>query len=93
MLDLFNDLRDGSRLLDLLEVMSDQRMVSVNLLIGGLTSWWQLLYVSIFYIFFIILKLKVLIIGLIKYTSTVYVIYLYPRFASESRERKGYVSA
>lgn len=29
MLDLFNDLRDGSRLLDLLEVMSGQRMVSV----------------------------------------------------------------
>lgn len=29
MLDLFNEFRDGSRLLDLLEVMSGQRMVSV----------------------------------------------------------------
>lgn len=28
-LDLFNEFRDGSRLLDLLEVMSGQRMVSV----------------------------------------------------------------
>lgn len=27
-LDLFNDFRDGSRLLDLLEVMSGQRLVS-----------------------------------------------------------------
>jgi len=27
-LDLFNEFRDGSRLLDLLEVMSGQRMVS-----------------------------------------------------------------
>jgi hypothetical protein len=27
-LDLFSDLRDGARLLDLLEVMSGQRMVS-----------------------------------------------------------------
>ena len=26
--DLFNDFRDGSRLLDLLEVMSGQRLVS-----------------------------------------------------------------
>lgn len=30
-LDLFNDFRDGSKLLDLLEVMSGQRMVSLCL--------------------------------------------------------------
>lgn len=28
-MDLFNDFRDGSRLLDLLEVMSGQRVVSL----------------------------------------------------------------
>uniref|UniRef100_A0A8C9VNQ5 Calponin-homology (CH) domain-containing protein n=1 Tax=Scleropages formosus TaxID=113540 RepID=A0A8C9VNQ5_SCLFO len=45
-LDLFNDIRDGSLLLDLLEVMSGQQMVSLHYQCRLLCSSWLFIVLS-----------------------------------------------